>query len=152
MVDSSFSCSVEPVDLTEAFDEPFLSELAELCCFALERAGMEGNWEIALVLTSDAHLTELHAEFMDIAEPTDIMTFPSDDEPGGDIVISVDQAERQRHEDGWDLPSELRFLVTHGALHLAGWDDASASDQTAMLARQREILAAFQSSEPSSSR
>ncbi len=146
------SCSVEPVDLTGTFDESFLSELAELCCFSLERAGMAGDWEIALVLTSEAHLTELHAEFMGIPEPTDIMTFPSDEELGGDIVISIEQAERQRHDDEWDLASEVRFLVTHGALHLAGWDDASARDRAAMLARQREILTAFQSSDPSSNR
>ncbi len=76
---------------------------------------MAGDWEIALVLTSDAHLTELHAEFMGIPEPTDIMTFPSDEELGGDIVISIEQAERQRHDDEWDLASEVRFLVTHGA-------------------------------------
>ena len=83
---------------------------------------------------------------------TDIMTFPSDQNPGGDIVISVEQAERQRHDDGWDLHAELRFLVTHGALHLAGWNDASDRERENMLARQREIIASFQSSEPASSR
>jgi ssRNA-specific RNase YbeY (16S rRNA maturation enzyme) len=88
-VDEAFFCSIEPVDLTESLDESLLAELADLCCFALAQEEMNGAWEIALVLTSDAHLTELHAEFMDIPEPTDIMTFPSDDEPGGDIVISV---------------------------------------------------------------
>ncbi len=89
---------------------------------------------------------------MDIPETTDIMTFPSDDEPGGDIVISVEQAERQRHDDGWDLMAELRFLVTHGALHLAGWDDASSSDRAEMLARQRQIIEVFQSGVESNSR
>jgi probable rRNA maturation factor len=107
---------------------------------------------ISLVLTSDDHLTQLHAEFMDIPEPTDIMTFPSDDESGGDIVISVDQAGRQRHDDGWDLQSELRFLVAHGALHLAGWVDAAEADRTAMLNRQREIIREFQASFPDSNR
>ena len=66
---------------------------------------------------------------MQIPATTDIMTFPSDDAPGGDIVISVPQADRQRLDDGWDLPSELRFLVTHGALHLAGWDDATSEQR-----------------------
>jgi rRNA maturation RNase YbeY len=151
-VEPRFSCSVEPVDLTETFDDALLADLGELCCFALEQELMEGNWEIAIVLTSDAHLTGLHAEFMNIAEPTDIMTFPSDDDPGGDIVISVDQAERQRHDDGWDLNAELRFLVTHGALHLSGWDDTSDREREDMIDRQRAIIAAFQSSEPSSNR
>lgn len=148
----SLSCAVEPVDLTESFERDLLEELADLCCFALEQEALDGDWEIALVLTSDAHMTELHAEFMDLPVPTDIMTFPSDDVPGGDIVISTEQAERQRHDDDWDLASELRFLVVHGVLHLAGWDDATSEDRARMLSRQREIVVAFQSSEPSSKR
>ena len=112
----------------------------------------KATWELTIVLTSDAHLTDLHAEFLDVAEPTDIMTFPSDGDLGGDIVISVEQAERQRHDDGWDLNEELRFLVTHGALHLAGWDDGTDLERAEMLARQRAIIASYQSSEPFSSR
>ncbi len=149
---AQFTCEVEPVDLTETLQAPLLSELGALCCYALEQEGMIGGWEIALVFTSDDHLTQLHAQFMDIPEPTDIMTFPSDDAPGGDIVISVAQADRQRLDEGWDLRSELRFLVTHGALHLANWDDASADDRARMLARQRSIIDAFQSSGPFSNR
>lgn len=149
---TSFTCAVEPVDLTGTFDDEFLSGLGELCCFALQQEGVLGDWEVAIVLTVDAHMTELHGEFMDLPEPTDIMTFPSDDEPGGDIIISVDQAERQRSDDGWNLESELRFLVAHGALHLAGWDDATSEARAAMLDRQRAIVASFHSNEPFRSR
>jgi rRNA maturation RNase YbeY len=108
-------------------------------------------WTVSLVLTDDAHLTRLHDEFMGIPETTDIMTFPDDDDPGGDIVISVEQAERQRHDDGWSLDTELQFLVVHGVLHLAGWDDATDELRGQMLDRQRAILAEFQN-DPSSSR
>ncbi len=143
---------MEPVDFTETFDQALLADLGELCCYALEQEDMEGDWEITIVLTTDAHLTDLHAEFMNIAEPTDIMTFPADGESGGDIVISTEQAERQRHDDGWDMKAELSFLVTHGALHLAGWNDASDREREDMLSRQRDIIASYQSSEPFSSR
>ncbi|MEZ4531462.1 MAG: rRNA maturation RNase YbeY [Thermomicrobiales bacterium] len=151
-MDAPFTCTSEPVDLTEELDDSLLDELAELCCFALESEGATGAWEVSIVLTSDEHLTRLHDDFMGIPEPTDIMTFPSDDVPGGDVVISVAQADRQRHDDAWDLPSELRFLVTHGALHLADWDDATVDDRARMLDRQRAILAAFQSRDSSSNR
>lgn len=151
MIDS-FQCETEPVDLTGAIDDNWLGVLAALCCFSLEREGMSGEWEVAVVLTTDVHLTELHGAFMDLPEPTDIMTFPSDDVPGGDIVISVEQANRQRGDDGWDLLSELQFLIIHGALHLAGWDDSTPDDRSSMLDRQRVILADFQSREPLSNR
>lgn len=149
---AGFHCKVESLDLVGTLESQYLEDLSAICCFALEQEGMAGNWEVAIVLTSDAHLTELHGEFMNLPEPTDIMTFPSDETPGGDIVISVEQADRQRLEDGWELASELQFLVLHGALHLAGWDDSTPQERADMLDRQRCILAAFQSSEPLSSR
>jgi rRNA maturation RNase YbeY len=145
------ACEVELVDLTESIESELAAELTELCCFALQRESDESSWTISIVLTSDEHLTRLHGEFMGIPEATDIMTFPDEDQPGGDIVISVEQAERQKHDDGWALAQELRFLVLHGVLHLTGWDDATDRLRTAMLERQRAILADFQT-DPSSSR
>jgi rRNA maturation RNase YbeY len=145
------ACEIEFLDLTESIDPDFAEELTTLCCFALQRAHEQSGWVVSVVLTHDEHLTRLHEEFMGIAEPTDIITFPDDDQPGGDIVISVDQADRQRHDEAWSLAQELRFLVLHGALHLAGWDDATDDQRAAMLDRQRAILADFQS-EPFKSR
>lgn len=139
------ACEVELIDLTESIDPDLATELTALCCFALQRESEDSGWSVSIVLTTDEHLTRLHDEFMGIAEPTDIMTFPDDDQPGGDIVISVDQADRQRHDESWTLAQELRFLVLHGVLHLTGWDDATRELRAAMLDRQRAMLTEFQS-------
>lgn len=139
------ACEVELIDLTESLDPDLATELTALCCFALQRESEDSDWSVSIVLTTDEHLTRLHDEFMGIAEPTDIMTFPDDDQPGGDIVISVDQADRQRHDESWTLAQELRFLVLHGVLHLTGWDDATHELRAAMLDRQRAMLTEFQS-------
>ncbi len=147
----AFHCEVEAFDLTETIEPDVAAELERLCCFALALEDRESRWTVSLVLTDDAHITRLHDEFMGIPEPTDIMTFPDDDDPGGDIVISVDQANRQRVDDDWSLAGELRFLVVHGVLHLTGWDDATGELRTAMLDRQRAIIARFQN-DPSSRR
>jgi rRNA maturation RNase YbeY len=138
-------CEIEIIDLTESIDQNLAAELSELCCFALRREDARTGWTVSIALTDDERITRLHDVFMGIAEPTDIITFPDDDQPGGDIVISVDQADRQRHDEAWTLDQELRFLVLHGALHLVGWDDATNELRAAMLDRQRAILAAFQS-------
>lgn len=147
---TAFECEVELVDFTESTDPALAAQLESLCCFALSLEEPGTPWTVSLVITDDAHLTRLHDEFMSIPEPTDIMTFPDDDSPGGDIVISVEQAERQRHDDGWSLDAELQFLVVHGALHLAGWDDVTPESRDRMLDRQRAILAKFQEDWPSS--
>jgi probable rRNA maturation factor len=124
------------------------AELAELVRFALERSGAAGRWSIALVLTWDRRLRELHRDFMGIDEETDVMTFPAVDDAtgavtGGDIVISVERAAEQAAEEGHGTVDEIRFLAVHGLLHLVGWDDATADERARMHARQAIILEEF---------
>jgi probable rRNA maturation factor len=71
-------------------------------------------------------------------------------QPLGDIVVSVeraiDQAEAgrggQTGDVRWSPADELRLLVTHGALHLCGWDHAEAEEEAAMRAIERQLLTA----------
>ncbi len=84
---------------------------------------------------------------MGIDTPTDIMTFPSgeaDDEPhGGELVISVDHATTQA--GAWELSpeEEIRFLVTHGLMHLLGWRDDTDEQRRTMLERQQQLFDAW---------
>ena len=54
----------------------------------------------------------------------------------GDIVISLETAGRQAQEQGHSLQQELRWLVSHGLLHLLGWDHTDDDSLAAMLALQ----------------
>jgi probable rRNA maturation factor len=66
----------------------------------------------------------------------------------GDIVVSVERATAQAVEGRggqtggthWSPADELRLLVTHGALHLCGWDHADPVEETAMRALERRLL------------
>ena len=66
----------------------------------------------------------------------------------GDIIVSVERAVEQASagrggQTGdlvWEPSDELRLLVTHGALHLCGWDHADPEEETAMRALERELL------------
>jgi probable rRNA maturation factor len=68
----------------------------------------------------------------------------------GDIVVSVeramDQAEAgrggQTGDIRWDARDELRLLVTHGVLHVCGWDHAEPEEEAAMRAQERSLLGA----------
>jgi probable rRNA maturation factor len=124
-------------------------ELADLVRYVLAAEGQAGEWSVAVVLTSDQSLRALHREFMGIDAETDVMTFPSDREPGtegqgGDIVISVDRAADQAPEYGLTTWGEIRFLVAHGALHLSGWVDSTEEERTEMLARQQSLIQGFE--------
>jgi probable rRNA maturation factor len=122
--------------------------LEALVAFVLRDVGASGKWEVAIVLTSDQRLRELHRDFMGIDAETDVMTFPADPIPGevasgGDIVISVDRAAEQGAEFGHTREEETEYLVAHGLLHLCGWDDHSDADRVRMLAFQDKLIDQF---------
>ena len=66
----------------------------------------------------------------------------------GDIIVSVERAIEQASEGrggqtgdlAWQPADELRLLVTHGALHLCGWDHAEPTEEAAMRALERRLL------------
>jgi probable rRNA maturation factor len=125
-----------------------VDRLERLVVFALQAEERGRGWSVSVVLVGDPELQELHRRFMDIDEPTDCMTFPrdpeDDDEPGGDIVISVDRAAEQGPESGLTAADEVGFLAVHGVLHLCDWNDQSGDDRAAMHSRQREIIEQFE--------
>jgi probable rRNA maturation factor len=98
--------------------------------------------ELSITLVSDARIAELAGRFGRAPRPTDVLAFPVDEGPFaglasdclGDVVISVETAERQAHERGRDLGRELRDLAIHGILHLAGMDHHRADETRRMRA------------------
>jgi len=74
---------------------------------------------------------------------------PGARQPLGDIVVSVERAIAQAEEGRggqtgdvrWSAADELRLLVTHGTLHLCGWDHADPAEEAAMRALERRLLA-----------
>ncbi len=69
----------------------------------------------------------------------------------GDIVISVERAIEQAAagrggqtgDVRWDARDELRLLVTHGTLHVCGWDHADPVEEAAMRTLERRLLGGF---------
>ena len=61
----------------------------------------------------------------------------------GDIYISIDKAKEQAKEYGHSLKRELCFLMTHGFLHLLGYDHMEKEDEMIMFPLQEKILKEF---------
>lgn len=85
-----------------------------------------------LVLVGDARMRVLNRLFRGYDRPTDVLAFASDlsedpEDQGylGDIVISVETANRQALRRGSNLARELKVLALHGFLHLLGYDHES---------------------------
>jgi len=106
-------------------------ELAQFAERAIEAAGVSG--EISVLLTNDRRLRELNQQFRKKDAPTDVLSFPAVDWSGeagqrpasksaGDLAISLDTAAQQAEAFGHSLATEVKVLILHGALHLAGFD------------------------------
>jgi probable rRNA maturation factor len=144
--------------------------IADAVVRALDAAGAPSPGSVAIVLTDDSELAELNSEHMNEEGPTDVLSFPllapgafprhgqpapTESKPGvgrrthiGDIAISVERALEQAQQGRgghtgnvrWSPADELRLLVTHGTLHLCGWDHAEPAEESAMRDLERRLL------------
>jgi probable rRNA maturation factor len=103
-----------------------------------------------LRFTDDAGITELNSEWRQRSGPTDVLSFAAlDDTPDwlegaavelGDIIVSLDTAQRQAKDHDHSLGYELHWLISHGLLHLLGWDHPDERSLRAMLDLQERLL------------
>jgi probable rRNA maturation factor len=107
------------------------------------------SYSLGLQLCDDASIAALNETWRGQAGPTDVLAFAAQEEgvplPGGplelgDILISLETAARQAEEHDHPLERELRFLASHGLLHLLGWDHPDGESLAAMLERQDQLL------------
>jgi probable rRNA maturation factor len=98
--------------------------------------GLSG--EVNVRITSNRELQELNCRFRRKDKPTDVLSFPSDMPMlAGDIAISGDIAATNAAEIGHPPETELKILILHGLLHLAGYDHET--DNGDMQARETEL-------------
>jgi len=109
------------------------------------QAAVRLRGQVTVLLTSDATIRDLNQRFRGKDEATDVLSFPSTNPaPGpekiaGDLAISVDAARKQAADQGHTLAVELRVLILHGLLHLAGYDHET--DAGKMQHRERQLRA-----------
>jgi probable rRNA maturation factor len=102
--------------------------------------------KVSVLLTTDAAQRGFNRRFRGKNKPTDVLSFPADpNAPGGeekfagDLSISVPTACRQALQQGHSLATEIKVLILHGVLHLAGYDHETDSGQ--MERRERTLRA-----------
>lgn len=102
---------------------PRRRELARFLRQAIDATGVEG--EVSVLLTGDQAIRALNRAYLRKDKATDVLSFPAATTAegiAGDLVISVETALRQARERGHTLEMEIRVLLLHGLLHLAGYD------------------------------
>ena len=147
---------IDVVDRTEA-SAAGTQRLAEVAGCVLRDEGV-AYAEVSVAVVDDAEMSRLHADFLQIDGPTDVLTFPLDGDSleswsgpidarrgagrriCGEVVIGGDTAVRVAGELG-SLPSEeLVLYLVHGILHLCGYDDLDDLQRLQMRRREAELL------------
>lgn len=149
--------SIELSNETEwKLDEDRIYKLAQ---FAMDRMRLHPNTDLYLRFVDLKTMEELHVIHMDEPGPTDVLSFPMDElVPGdnlsvapegilGDIVVCPDFAAEQAEKAGHPAINEMLLLITHGVLHLLGFDHAEPDEEREMFALQNQILKEFYEAE-----
>ena len=145
-------------DETARVDDKIEDLIRKLLNHAAKEEGLAGELEVSVTFMTDADIQEVNATYRGKNVPTDVISFALEEltegevaivpEKGmttalGDILISVETAERQAGEYGHDFNREMGFLALHGFLHLLGYDHNTEEEEAEMFGRQKEILASF---------
>ncbi len=122
---------------------------------AKARVAVRLRGQVTVLLTTDAALRRLNRQFLGKNKPTDVLSFPAepipevraprvraprvraDDQFAGDLAISVERARSQAADEGHPLSTEIKILILHGLLHLAGYDHEADSGR--MARRERAL-------------
>jgi probable rRNA maturation factor len=138
----------------------------------LRHEGLRGEAELSILFVDETTIAELNNRFMGASGPTDVLSFPLEDElvepgrfpdsgtPGpmdprtrgeapepplllGDVVICPAVAARNAPNHAGTYEDELALLLVHGILHILGEDHAEPEEEAAMQAKERELLALY---------
>jgi probable rRNA maturation factor len=104
--------------------------------------------ELSILLVNDKRIAQLNRKYRHRPEPTDVLAFAMQ-EGGypefshqilGDVVISVETAQRQAQESRHSLTKELQILIIHGILHLLGYDHQKPVEAERMHLQERRLI------------
>ena len=132
-------------------DEEQLRKDIEILLDALNYA----NYDISILLTTNAGIRKYNREYRHKDKPTDIISFPyhttlqagqrikvkaPEDKNLGDIVISVDYVLQEAKKLGVTFEQRLKRLLVHGVCHLLGYDHVLDQDYKIMLKKEMALL------------
>ena len=110
---------------------------------AAKAAGLRGRVSMTVLLSSDRRLKALNRDFRGKDKPTNVLSFPAPpnkDKYLGDVALALRVTRREAKASGKRVSDHAIHLVTHGVLHLAGYDHVRARDATVMEALEVAIL------------
>jgi probable rRNA maturation factor len=126
----------------EPVTEKILAKAQALCGVAL----MEGA-EVSVLLCDDARIREINHEWRGLDKPTNVLSFPAAPKDAlarsplvGDIAVAFETVCREAADEGKSLGDHYAHMITHGFLHLVGYDHETDEEAEQMEALEIRIL------------
>ena len=139
----------------ESLEDVDTARVLKLASFVRGELKLHELVELGVTFIDEGPMADLHIKLMDEPGPTDVLSFPMDElRPGsdmsnpsegilGDIVVCPQVAIKQAIVANHETMNEILMLVTHGMLHLVGFDHAKPEEEAEMFSLQRKLLADF---------
>ena len=153
MPSHTISLRIEPAFADLVSERP----VEQIARKVLESEGVDSGSELSVVITSDETVQDLNRRFRDRDETTDVLSFclgldegadfatpPGTRRQLGEVVISFPTARRQAGEAGHEVLDELLHLLTHGILHILGYDHEQPDEAEAMRKKEESVLQGWQ--------
>lgn len=124
-------------------------------CFKVENLPIK-NLLVSITLTNPENIKKLNKEYRNIDKTTDVLSFPMFEKNEiekmlednnfeyndilGDMVISIEQVQKQAEEYGHSFERELSYMVVHSFYHLMGYDHIKEEDKAIMRPKEEYVL------------
>ena len=134
--------------IIDAFDFNVKSLQKKIIKKAFKKLNIKTKHIVSYIYTDLNEIHRINKEYRQIDRPTDVISFAYIDETPdrvlpyelGDIFVCIEKVKEQAEAYGHSVYRECAFLITHGILHLLGYDHMTEDDEKIMFALQDEIL------------
>ena len=147
--------SLEYIDIKENKRYNGIIEKVIKACFEEENL-LNSKLYISITLTNPDNIQKINKQYRNIDKPTDVLSFPmfekeeldlkiknndfKHEDVLGDIVISIEQVEKQAQEYGHTFEREFAYMLVHGFYHLMGYDHIKEEDKQKMRPKEEKVL------------
>lgn len=138
------------IDNNEHFCEMAKAVLQK--CYNVEKMN-NPNLAITIIFTNPEKIREINKKYRNIDKSTDVLSFPMFEKEEvdniknteipeilGDIVLSIEQIEKQAKEYEHSFEREFSYMIVHGFYHLMGYDHINEADKKQMRIKEEEVL------------
>ncbi len=149
--------SVDVISEDTRWEKLGLQALADRAVAAtLVHLGLDPNaYDVALLAADDARIAALNADFRARPQPTNVLSWPSEDRAAdqdgahpakattpelGDIALAYETCQAEAKEQKKPLDQHILHLIVHGVLHLLGYDHMREKDGDLMESQEIAIL------------